>query len=156
MKKFNKGDIVVCETTSESNYRHNPTTILKGTIGENISENPDFVWFKDTPMARGSWSAKIFRLAVDHEIKQFQSGKKIVEPECPFEEGDYVITLNYTKSIEGEGFVEKDKIYQIDGIIKTKDITKSKMYFIEVNGYYYVLGDFRKATAEELKDYETR
>jgi len=156
MSEFKKGDIIVSLKEQTSSDRTNPFPIREGFIGENMSpEDGKVVWFKDTPPAKGSYKAKNFREATNDEKNQYIKGKTLVEPECPFEEGDYITTLKSVNTVSTSPepwSIPEGATFFIDGIVKNPDPTKSVMYFEFIIGYYNPNEqDFRYATDEEIE-----
>ena len=154
MNEFKPGDILVSLKEQKSSDREDPVVIPEGYISENVCTDPVIVFFKETIPTRGSYSAENFRLATDDEASQYIKGRKVVEPECPYEEGDYITTTKVVESLPNStsNTLTEGVTLQIDGIIKNKDLKKAIMYFVNIDGYYPVLGPFRKATTEEINN----
>lgn len=160
MSEFKLGDILVSTKKQSSSSRGTPIDIPEGFIGENVSPtNPKVVWFSHIPPGGGSYPSKNFRLASEEEKAQYIKGKKVVEPTCPFEEGDIImVEADMVQSTEGHTLM-KGVMAQIDGIVKTKDPDKSIMYFSDtlfgkahsIEGYFKVNSGFRKLTEEEIE-----
>jgi len=155
MEKVIKGDIIVSTIDQYSSDRENPFLIRKDYIDEAYLDNDKYVFFSSTPAGRGSYNISNFRLATNQEKEQFYKGRALLQPFCPFEEDELVTCITYTTSIKGDFYVLKDTVHKIDGIIKTKDLSKTIMYFDDVDGYYKI-DNFRKPTDEEIGIYEDR
>jgi len=153
MSEFKIGDIVVSLIDQESSTNQEPVSIREGYVGENISPlDNQVVFFDQTVPGKGCYKSENFRLATDDEKEQFLKGRKIVEPESPFEEGDVIITTGKVSSVEGiipESF-EAGKILVITDIIKTKDISKAIMWFTNSTQAFKLIDKFRLATQEEI------
>jgi len=160
MSEFKIGDIVVSLIDQESSTNQEPVSIREGYVGENISPlDNQVVFFDQTVPGKGCYKSENFRLATDDEKEQFLKGRKIVEPESPFEEGDIIIVdTNEIISIDKKNTLKRGVMGQIDGIVKTKDISKSMFYFAStlfdqphtIDGYYRLTDKFRLATQEEI------
>lgn len=142
MSEYKAGDIVVSLKDQKSSDRTSPFHIAEGYVAEvsKFSTDPKAIFFNCTPPGSGCYNSEGFRIATKDEETQYIKGKKIVEPPCPFEEGDSLVaTDNITSKDTGE-VITKDTVVVIDMLVKTNSNKTTVAWFEDYKGAFQIEG----------------